>query len=114
MQKKTNLIDKILKRGENIEVLVQKTDEIQLGAGEFRRGTNTVKKAMLARFIILIVVIVVVLIVRFLSFAKLLGYYISNWIGSWPWSEERNSTSASCNQCSCNSCPHCLIHRPPK
>jgi vesicle-associated membrane protein 4 len=41
-----NNIEKVIKRGENLESLQNKTDDLQQGALQFKKGANKIKGQM--------------------------------------------------------------------
>ncbi|KAL0478726.1 vesicle-associated membrane protein VAMP7 [Acrasis kona] len=66
-------LDQILDRGEKMDVLVDKTNELQQGAGEFRKGTRKVKRAMLVRVIVLVIILVVIILIVAIALGLGLG-----------------------------------------
>ena len=62
-------IEKVMERGEKIEVLQDKTDDLQNSATKFKKGANRVRKAMWWKDMKLKLIIVVVIIVIVLAIA---------------------------------------------
>jgi len=56
-------IDKVLERGEKIELLVDRTEELDAHAFKFKKASKTLKRAMWWKNVKLVVVIIFVLIV---------------------------------------------------
>lgn len=56
-------IDKLLERGERLEDLVSKTDQLSQDASDYRRKTRAVKNRMMMRNIIIIAAIVIVVLI---------------------------------------------------
>ncbi|KAL3897499.1 MAG: hypothetical protein SGCHY_003375 [Lobulomycetales sp.] len=63
-----NNIDKVVTRGEKLDALQDKTDDLQQGAMQFKKGATKVRKQMwwkdmkLKMIIVLIIVIIVVIL----------------------------------------------------
>jgi len=66
-------IDHVLKRGERLEDLMNKTDEMANEADQFRRGATKLKNAMWWKNIRLMIILAVVVIVSFVVNNRLIG-----------------------------------------
>jgi hypothetical protein len=59
----TNVLDKVLERGESLDVLLERTDDIKDSAEVFKKGTVKLKHAMIKRNIIIAIIIIVFVLV---------------------------------------------------
>lgn len=61
---KTNpILEKVLARGERIELLVDKTENLQSNAFKFKKQSSALKRAMWFKNVRLMIVIIVIIIV---------------------------------------------------
>lgn len=56
-------LDKVLERGEKLEVLVEKTEDVKNAASHFRKGTRKVKNRSMMKWLLLVIILLVILIV---------------------------------------------------
>lgn len=68
-------IEKVLERGEKIELLVEQTDKLQHNAFEFKKGSTQLKRAMWWKNVkITIILVLVVLVVVYIAAALACGW----------------------------------------
>ncbi|TPX33880.1 hypothetical protein SmJEL517_g03339 [Synchytrium microbalum] len=77
-----NNIEKVMQRGEKLESLQNKTDDLQQGALQFKRGATKVRRQMwwkdLKLKIIIAVIVIVILIIIIVPIANALKPAASN------------------------------------